>query len=80
MVIDFYLDNEQRAPTVGFYLFTDYFSEIRNGQQIKHMDQNYQVTWQTVAENKGEPHMVFLYPIERSIITIDFKIEENEKD
>lgn len=82
MEIDFYKDNEQKAPTVEYYLFTDWFSEIMNGQYIEHLDSGkwYQVTFQTIADNKGDPHIVFLYPIERRPTVINLKTNNDEED
>ena len=43
MKINFYTDNEQKAPTVGNFLFTNDYAEIMQGQRIKRDEDIYQV-------------------------------------
>jgi hypothetical protein len=43
MQIDFFTDNEQRAPIAGKYLFTDYYAQIMQGQYIENDFSRYQV-------------------------------------
>ena len=70
MQVDFYRSNEQNAPTVENYLFTKELSQVMNGEYIEHGGQYYQVTGQTIAEKKGDPHNVFIYPVQRKPIEI----------
>ncbi|HAQ19571.1 MAG TPA: hypothetical protein DCR40_10125 [Prolixibacteraceae bacterium] len=70
MKVDFYTSNEQLAPTVGNYLFSQECSLIMNGQYIEQHGQWYQVTGQTIADNKTEALAVFVYPVPRRPIRI----------
>lgn len=65
MKIDFYTANEQNAPTVENFLFSDEYAMIMNGMYIDHNGQNYQVTGQQLAEETNGDHIVFLYPVNR---------------
>jgi len=70
MKVDFYTNNEQLAPTVANYLFSQECSMIINGQHIEHNGQWYQITGQLVPDNKSEALAVFLYPISRQPIQV----------
>lgn len=65
MKVDFYTSNEQLAPTVANYLFSHECSLIMNGQFIDHDGQWYQVTGQTIPDDKNEALAVFIYPVHR---------------
>jgi len=65
MKVDFYTANEQLAPTVANYLFSDEYALIMNGQYIERDGQSYQVTGQTIPETKSEALAVFIYPVSR---------------
>lgn len=43
MTMDFYTDNEQRAPVTGNYLFSDEITQIMCGQFISDSGKRYQV-------------------------------------
>jgi hypothetical protein len=61
MTVDFYRDNEQKAPTVENYLFTDNYAIMINGQNITHEFKNYQVTGQLWADDTRKLLNVFLW-------------------
>jgi uncharacterized protein with WD repeat len=61
MTVDFYRDNEQKAPTVANYLFTDYYALMINGQRIEHEFKIYEVTGQLWADDNRKLLNVFLY-------------------
>lgn len=63
MQCDFYRDNEQKAPVVGNYLFTDYYAMMINGQYIEHNFKRYQVTGQLWNDDKRKLLNVFLFEI-----------------
>lgn len=65
MKVDFYKTNEQLAPTVANYLFSQECSLIMNGQYIEHGEQGYQVTGQTVPDDKESALAVFIYPVSK---------------
>ncbi len=43
MKINFYTDNQQKAPTVENFLFSDHYAEIKQGQFIEHETDQYRV-------------------------------------
>ncbi len=63
MKVDFFSNNEQLAPTVGNYLFSQECSLIMNGQYIEQDRQWYQVTGQTIPDDKESALAVFLNPV-----------------
>ena len=65
MTVDFYTSNEQLAPTVANYLFSDEYALIMNGQYIEHNGQWYQVTGQTILDHQQADLAVFVYPVAR---------------
>lgn len=71
MKVDFYTSNEQLAPTVANYLFSQECELMMNGQYIEQDGQGYQVTGQTIPENKGEVLSVFIYPVPRRPIRVE---------
>lgn len=85
MKVDFYTANEQLAPTVANYLFSDEYTMIMNGQYIEQAGQWYQVTGQTMPDIKIDPddpdkfyplppHIVFVYPVNRRPIQVLTKL------
>lgn len=67
MIVDFFKPNEQNAPTVENYLFSKELTQVMNGEFIHHNGQHYQVTAQTVATEKGQPHNVFVFPVQQPV-------------
>lgn len=61
MKVDFFRANEQNAPTTEFYLFSDDYALVMNGQQIEHDGKKYQVTGLIWADDKHELLNVFLF-------------------
>lgn len=76
MNVDFFKPNEQNAPTVENYLFSKELSQVMNGEYIDHDGQLYQVTGQTVADKKGSPHNVFVFPINHRLIIVNLQGNE----
>jgi hypothetical protein len=71
MKIDFYTSNEQLAPTVANYLFSDEYACIINGQYIENNDKGYQVVGQRLPDNKDEALAVFIYPVNRQPMEVN---------
>lgn len=82
MKVDFYTANEQLAPTVANYLFSQDCSVIMNGQYIENDGQWYQVTGQTIPPIKVDPDDpdkffplpapdVFVYPVNWRPVNIE---------
>lgn len=73
MKVDFYRANEQNAPTVEHYLFSDEYALIMNGQYIEQAGKHYQVISQTIPDLSDYPEteefrnvpalMCFIYPV-----------------
>lgn len=74
MTIDFYRDNQQKAPTVENYLFTDFYALMIDGQRIEHEFKIYQVTGQTWNDDTRKLLNVFLweYPEHLKPVTVFF--------
>jgi hypothetical protein len=70
MNVDFFISNEQLAPTVENYLFSDEYALIMNGQYIEQNGQWYQVTGQTIPDNPSDALAVFIYPVPRRPIVV----------
>lgn len=71
MKVDFYISNEQLAPTVPNYLFSDEYACIINGQYIENNCQVYQVVAQRLPDNKGDALAVFIYPVNRQPMEVN---------
>ena len=64
MKINFYRDNEQKAMTVEFFLFTKERVSIMNGEFVENEGQFYQVNSQLIAQQPGANHNAFIYPVD----------------
>jgi len=73
MKVDFYTSNEQLAPTVANYLFSDEYASMMNGQYVENEGQIYQVVGQRLPDIKDEALAVFVYPVKRIPQGIDIE-------
>ncbi|OFX52328.1 MAG: hypothetical protein A2066_00100 [Bacteroidetes bacterium GWB2_41_8] len=65
MKVDFYTNNEQKAPTVEHYLFSDEYAVMMNGQYIEQDGKWYQVTGILMPDDKVAALDVLLNPANR---------------
>lgn len=70
MLVDYFLTNEQNAPTTEFYQFTKEVPSVMNGEYIQHNGQFYQVTGQLLASEPKANHNAFVYPVNRRPVEI----------
>lgn len=71
MKVDFFTNNEQQAPTVENYLFSDEYALIMNGQYIENNGMFYQVTGMLIQEDEEAALAVFVNPANRRPIAIE---------